>query len=490
MRMGSERSRTMSGRPGAARRATAHVTVRAAALALAALALAAFVAACARRPDVAAPGARGGVGGAPSAARPFGGPDLAPIYTRMGLVVARGDLPFAGGVARFAAATPDSTLVLLSLSLANRALTFEREGERHRAVYEVRVDVRRGDATVRRAAADEIVRVATFKETSRADESVLFYQYLTLPPGTYTLAVAVRDAGGGRSGSAEVPLVVPRLGDAGLSTPVAVYDARPRARLDTLPDVVARARASAAFGEDSVVALYLEAYRRDGAPSVPVRVAARGDRDAVVWSDTASLARRAGALYAGVVRVPVARLGIGLVSLDVVTADAARDSARAPLFVSLGEELPVASFDDVLSYLRHYASPERLRALRETPVEGRAAAWAAFLRDSDPSHATAEHEGLREYFARVRTANARFGEDGAPGWTTDRGRAYIVLGEPDQIADPTEQDPSAKGRRQVWEYRAERLQLSFADQTGYGRWRLTGPSNAALQAVLRRKLVP
>ena len=67
---------------------------------------------------------------------------------------------------------------------------------------------------------------------------------------------------------------------------------------------------------------------------------------------------------------------------------------------------------------------------------------------------------------------------------------YIVLGEPDQIVDPTEQDPNAKGRTQVWEYRNEHLQLTFADQTGFGRWRLTGSSRARVQDAMRRKLVP
>jgi GWxTD domain-containing protein len=144
----------------------------------------------------------------------------------------------------------------------------------------------------------------------------------------------------------------------------------------------------------------------------------------------------------------------------------------------------------MLGYLRYYASPERLKALREAAPEARPAAWAAFLRASDPSSATPEHEGLREYFARVRAANLRFGDDANPGWMTDRGMTYIVLGEPDQIVDPTEQDPNTKGRTQVWEYRTEKLQLTFSDRGGFGQWRLTGPSASQLQAVMRRKLVP
>jgi GWxTD domain-containing protein len=298
---------------------------------------------------------------------------------------------------------------------------------------------------------------------------------------------------------------------------VVAYAGVPLARMDSVPDVMARARATATFGVDSVVPLYVEAYgAAAGAARLPVRIAARGERDALLWSDTASLERRGAdasggglALFDGVLRVPVPRLAIGVAALDVVVrppvpnaapngspggspngARGAADSARAALFVSLGADLPASTFEEMLGYLRYYATPERLRALREAPPAARGAAWAAFLRESDPVSATPEHEGLRDYFARLRTANLRFGEEGTPGWLTERGMAYIVLGEPDQIVDPTEQDPSAKGRTQIWEYRGEHVQLTFVDRTGFGRWQLTPASATELQAAMRRRLVP
>jgi GWxTD domain-containing protein len=202
------------------------------------------------------------------------------------------------------------------------------------------------------------------------------------------------------------------------------------------------------------------------------------------------------------VRVPVARLGIGVVTLTVERLDAARrvservlardsgrDSARVALFVTLGEDLPITSFDEVVSYLRFYAAPERLRVLRDTAPEARAVAWTAFLRESDPVPATAEHEGLRDYFARIRAANVRFGEEGSAGWLTDRGMAYVALGEPDQIFDPGGPDVNARGRQQIWEYRSPRLQLAFVDQSGFGRWRLTPQSMTEVQTAIRQRLV-
>jgi GWxTD domain-containing protein len=199
------------------------------------------------------------------------------------------------------------------------------------------------------------------------------------------------------------------------------------------------------------------------------------------------------------VRVPGSRAGIGIVALVVVRRDGASaglsapvggagpDSVRAPLFVSLGDELPVASFDEMVSYLRYFAVPERLRALREGDAAARGAAWAAFLRESDPDPATTQHEGLRAYFGRIRQANVRFNEDGTPGWITDRGMALVGVGEPDNIIDQGIGDIGVRGRTQVWEYREQRVQLVFVDQTGYGRYRLTPSSSAELQGAIRRR---
>ena len=156
--------------------------------------------------------------------------------------------------------------------------------------------------------------------------------------------------------------------------------------------------------------------------------------------------------------------------------------------MSLGDDLPIAGFDEMLNYLRYFAPANRIKPMRDaTPVQ-RAEAWAKFLKDTDPVPGTPEHEGLRDYFARIRAANQRFREDGPIGWQTDRGTAFVGLGDPDNVYDSALQDPSARVRQQVWEYRAIRLTLVFLDQTGFGRWRLGASARAELENAIRRKL--
>ena len=73
-------------------------------------------------------------------------PDISELYRQIGLIAAHNPVAFVGKISAFASKTPDTTLVLVSMSLPNRALTFSREGDRYRAPYEVNLVLNRGDA--------------------------------------------------------------------------------------------------------------------------------------------------------------------------------------------------------------------------------------------------------------------------------------------------------------------------------------------------------
>ena len=105
---------------------------------------------------------------------------------------------------------------------------------------------------------------------------------------------------------------------------------------------------------------------------------------------------------------------------------------------------PVAAADERIERL-----PERLRAWLEDEVvyiisarekeffleleamEERDAFVAAFWRRRDPDPLTEINEFREEHSRRIDYANRRLGGEAAiPGWKTDRGRMYIILGEP------------------------------------------------------------
>ena len=221
---------------------------------------------------------------------------------------------------------------------------------------------------------------------------------------------------------------------------------------------------------------------------MPVRVLVKADEsNAVLWSDSLELARH-GDHFSATFPIPLNRLGVGVMTLGINRTGSA-DTLHIPLFVAFGEELPVATFGQMLDYLRYYVSTQRLQAMRDAAPENRASLWAAFLRDTDPVPQTPSHEGLRDYFSRIAQANVRFREEGQAGWLTDRGRVTIALGPPDQIYEPSMSAVGTRGRTLTWEYREHRLQIVFVDQTGFGRWRMTLTSESEFEAVVRRVIL-
>jgi len=418
-------------------------------------------------------------GGAPA--------DVSELYRSIGLLAAPSPLAFVGKISSFASAYPDTTLVLASISVPNRALTFTREGDRYRAPYEVKISMSRGDVEVANVNAMEIVRVGSFREINRTDESVIFQHYFHVSPGAYTVSAMVRDVGGSRTATQQAMVSVPALSTGRFATPLLVYEAAGRTRLDSAPRLLASPRSSAVFGRDSTVAIYVEAYGQG--PRLPVDYVVRNDKGNQLWRDSASLPRK-GSLFSGIVNVPISAVGVGIAQVSFTRRDSP-DSAKAPLFVSFGEDIPLMSFEDMLGYLRFFASSTRLSALRTAPLERRATVWAEFLRVTDPIPETPTNEEMQAYFSRIQQANIEFRMDRTPGWLSDRGMVFVALGEPDQIVERTMSGTmtatqiASNTRLQIWQYRTYNSQLVFYEDAG--RWRLTRPSETEFLSLNSRK---
>ncbi len=413
--------------------------------------------------------------------------DQVRLYQQLGLLARGAPMPFVGNASFLATGTQDSTHVLIGLGISNASLTFSRDGDRFRAGYSVEIAVKQNGATVKQSDARESVLLSSFRETSRIDESIIFQELLTLTPGSYNLVLTVRDDGSSRANTEDVTLLVPQVKDGMLSSPITFARAVTRNNRDSLPQIVSSPTSTITFGSDSMVPLYLEGYSSAAGARLPIRYAVMSEKGQTIFADSTSLPKR-GNLYSGVVMIPVARLTIGAAQVAFLQPGRS-DSVKVPIFIGFGEDLPVTTYEDMITYLRWFAPSYELNTLRDTAPEFRAGAWASFVK----RHATlgGSNEPLRDYFRRLLGANARFREEGIPGWTTDRGKVLLGLGEPDQVFDQRNStDFGQRGRSQIWDYRNQNLQLTFYDQTGFGRWRLVNSSEIAFQAAWRRRITP
>jgi GWxTD domain-containing protein len=397
------------------------------------------------------------------------------FYQQLGRLAAAEPLPFVGNVA-FAAGPADSVIAVLGLSLENRALAFQREGNSFVARYRVGLEFQREGSPPVDLIREEVVRVPTFQETQRADESVLFQQVLRLVPGDYTVNVSVRDIGSTAENRATADFTAPRFGSGSYTAPILAYQATGRGSADDPLSLVLNPRGSVGYGSDTLLA-YVEGYGFAEPTEIPFTV--YDERENAIYRD--SLRFRGGRpVESQVVRLSPDSVALG--ELRLVVGDEPEERAVSAL-VSFTQAWVVTNFDEMLDLLRYFGEDERIAAMRRAPDQERGPMWREFYQQTDPNTATPENEALNQYFTRVQAANQRFTDEGIPGWRTDRGEVFIGLGAPDESVEST---PGTSSRIIRWTYISHRLEVYFQDETGFGRLRLTPGSRAEFERILSR----
>jgi|CXWL01.1.fsa_nt_gi GWxTD domain-containing protein len=398
------------------------------------------------------------------------------MYTRLGRIVSADQIPFIGTVALIPG-HGDSTQAIVGLSLGNRAFAFERSGAAWLARYRVEYTFERPGAAPVTVGRDENLRVDTFQETGRIDESVLLQQVIQLAPGDYTVTVRVRDRGSDRVGTGKQQMNVPAFSPGTVSAPVLAYEVAGRGKRTDSLRVVLNPRGTIAFGEDTLL-VYFEGTGFTRPTDVPIEI--RDERDSVVFRSTARFTGTR-EVESQFVRIAPDSAPLGQLTVVVGAPPAAR---LIHGIVSFSSNWVVTNFDDLLDLLRYFGNDAKIATMRKASREDRGQLWRDFVRETDPNSGTPENELLANYFARLAYANTRFRDEGIAGWRTDRGEVFIGLGEPDEIYDQSLQTGPVRYMR--WIYNEARVTLYFEDISGFGRFRLVPTSRGDFESAKAR----
>jgi GWxTD domain-containing protein len=114
----------------------------------------------------------------------------------------------------------------------------------------------------------------------------------------------------------------------------------------------------------------------------------------------------------------------------------------------------------------------------------------AFWKQRDPTQGTPTNEFKEEHYQRIQHANYTFGRSAPiPGWKTDRGRFYILLGEPRDIERFSGE--SQVYNLEVWFYQGlskyglpAGFYLVFYQKGGAGDYVLYSPTSDGPQALM------
>ncbi|MCB9366096.1 MAG: GWxTD domain-containing protein [Calditrichaeota bacterium] len=150
-----------------------------------------------------------------------------------------------------------------------------------------------------------------------------------------------------------------------------------------------------------------------------------------------------------------------------------REFRELPFTVNIpGVPPSITDLGLAIRQVKYIASTEENRRLRSASISDREALFREFWKRRDPSPDTPQNELMDEYYFRVEYSNERFSTH-RPGWETDRGRIFILYGEPTDI----ERHPFESGSRpyEIWYYHNLNRKFVFVDHTGFGDYSLAGP---------------
>lgn len=333
------------------------------------------------------------------------------------------------------------------------------------------------------------------------DYTMFFACALELPPGRFTLNAVATDLMTQTSSRAIFPVVVPdfdsdtlSLSDIefGYNVLIASPDSG-NARMDVLvkngykiyPDcrgLVGESRARLYFyceaynfdfdsQRDDTYVLAYSIVPTDGSPTVPLgtQSPSKPGRSAVLASDVA---------------VDNLTPGIYHFRIDIEDPATGQRAWSEKLFHVVKpppDTLTEDEIDRIRDIITYIARQTELDLFERLNSEGKRNFMFRFWLDRDPTPRTPTNEFRQEHMRRMNFANERYSigfRDRAGGWRTDRGRAYIVYGPPDEIQRYpfTPDNPPAE----QWFYdnlpNQGNAYFLFLDEAGFGDYRLVQSS--------------
>ena len=125
--------------------------------------------------------------------------------------------------------------------------------------------------------------------------------------------------------------------------------------------------------------------------------------------------------------------------------------------------------------MRYLLSPEEFERVNDMNYKEQEAWLDQYWREKDPTPKTIYNELLTVFYERVDKAIRQYSSRFQEGWETDRGRIFILYGEPDKIINNRYAANSIP--HIVWIYKKENLEFIFVDRNGTGEFTLLEKEN-------------
>jgi GWxTD domain-containing protein len=356
-------------------------------------------------------------------------------------------------------------------NVCNEGLQFIKTGGGFRASADVLVVLL--DEKKRQVAGDTYrvrLRASRYEETTSVDSCVTRILSFKARAGDYSMALSTFDGDSQRKSTIEARIQLPSYDNLPALSDLAflcVGDEPGTSRWNGLIPNVKRVYDTAK--ED--VRFYYEVYHPESGDSVVIGIQVLDGTGQTLYETSGVSAGTGRTTHLD--RLPSEKLSNGryVLRLVMMGSNGEPRAERVKEFEVVAESFYFGRDADVaMALLTYVASNSLIEAFADADTANRKRIWQQFWREKDPTPGTPKNEFYDEHLRRFRYANDRFTTSLTEGWRTDRGRIYIMYGEPDEI----ETYPIEVGRNpmEIWYYFSRGRRFIFVDETGFGDYTL------------------
>ncbi len=404
------------------------------------------------------------------------------------------DSYFAIDYALFKADSTDKiSRIEIYYQILNAALNFEAKDDIYEAQYEITIDLFKDNKKYDSYTYDQVVRVAEKSKTrSKFDYRTNQVNFL-VDEGKYKVIIRLYDPVSRKEKTRKFKIKVkkynskrPSISDIEMVQGIApvtdknsIFDKGDR---QLIPSV----RNKYGVSGNTSIYFYLELYQgTEPIPEVRVETVLRHEGKGMLYRDSLTSVFNS-PIERQFRQISIEDLRPGKYEL-IVTLHGKRNKKIAARYKDFEiawtpEALIRYNYKVLVKQIELIASREEVKGLKNKETyEERLAAFNKFWDGQDPTPGTYENEAKDEFYRRVAVANHNFSYLFGNGWSTDRGRIYIMYGQPDQIDD----FPIVSNRRpyQEWYYyqNSKYLKFVFVDLNEDGDYRLVYPYDGLYQ---------
>jgi GWxTD domain-containing protein len=310
------------------------------------------------------------------------------------------------------------------------------------------------------------IDLKNFNETIDREKILRVVEEMIAPVGEYIANVVVIDRNARNQGFvSETPRVQDFLSDLSLSAPLLTIDSLTRFQ----PDKLIPFRQNR-FKKDFYT-LFAIGGLQTGQPLV-LHYELQDGEGKSLFTRQAKFVTPEVIVYTSL-PLPADKLAMGVTVLKIV---AEQNGVKAEASLSIYANVGVSpqsgqSISSILEPMRYIMDGKDWQALKGAPPEERAKLFNAFWSARQPT-TTKQDENplLAEFFVRVQEANFRFKWASLEGWKTDRGRIFIIYGEPDSIQ--RQRSTRSNAIYETWTYAESGRQFVFYAFHNDGDFRL------------------